>query len=358
MILEKPNKLNQILFSCKGIHLTSYIVNRGDLADFNRQLENTINKANKEIISVMGPRERIKFLAPITSLIGEERIINGFKGNIGIFRTRNSFWVLNIPVEVDELCVVATTFHIKPLLRWLQVDRQFLLLGFEETAINLYQGSNYSIKLVYSFKLNKLKGSNEIIFPLNELINGLTKNTGIKVFVSGENFVSDELLQHLDYEKISRLPFWPFFESENLEDICLDIRSSLLQEAHEALEQSIMDFNYASDLKIANRNIFEIAEAAVQGRVRKLLIAEEVKIFGKLNLRTGGIIINLGDQDHEDDDLLDDIAQTVLAHGGEVSIVPKEKIPFGRIVLAILEKNRPSLRAKINKTLEMERSVV
>ena len=215
MIFEKRKNLKPILESCKGIHLTAYISNRGDLSDFNRQLEETINKAHRDIGAVMAPKERSKFLAPITSLIGEERILNGFKGNIGIFRTINSFWILNIPIEVEELCVVATTFHIKPLLKWMQVDREFLLLGLEEDAVHLYQGSNHSIKSVYSFKLKELKeSSNEIIFPLNEIINSLTKNTGIRVFVSGENSVSNELLEHLDYERVSRLAFWPFFDQE------------------------------------------------------------------------------------------------------------------------------------------------
>lgn len=359
MIFEKRRNLKPILESCKGIHLTSYISNRGDLDDLNRQLEETVKKANRDISAVMGPKERIKFLEPITSLIGEERILSGFKGNMALFRTRNSFWILNIPIEVEELCVVATTFHIKPLLKWMQEDREFLLLGLEEDAIYLYQGSNHSLKTVYSFKLNELKESpNEIIFPLNEMINNLTKNNGIRVFISGENSISNELVQKLDYERISRLAFWPFFEQECLEDICLDIRSGLLQESQEALEQSIMDFNYASDLKIANRNIVEIAKAAVLGKVKKLLIAEEVKIFGKLNLITGAIILNLEDQDHEDDDLLDDIAQTVLAQGGEVSVVPKYRIPFGRSVLAILENKRPYVNAKINSSFEIERSVV
>ncbi len=359
MIFEKRRNLKPILESKKGIHLTAYISNSGDIDHFNRQLEEIINKAHRDIGTVMEFKDRIKFLAPIISLIGEEKILNGFKGNIGIFRTINSIWILNIPVEVEELCVVATTFHIKPLLKWMQVDREFLLLALEEDAIYLYQGSNHSLKTVYSFNLKELKdSSNEVIYPLNEMINSLTKNNGIRVFVSGENSVSNDLLESLDYERVSRLPFWPFFDQECLEDICLDIRSGLLAEAQEALEQSIMDFNYASDLKIANRNIIEIAKAAVLGKVRKLIIAEEVKIFGKLNLITGAISLNLEDEDHEDDDLLDDIAQVVLAQGGEVSVVPREKIPFERAALAILENERPHVRAKINRSFEIERIVV
>lgn len=358
MILEKRNNLKPILESCKGIHLSSYIVNRGDLDDFNRQIQETINRANRDTQNVMGLKERIKFLEPIISLIGEERILNGFKGNIAIFRTKNSFWILNIPIDVEELSVVATTFHVKPLLKWMQIDREFLLLGLEEDGIYLYQGSNYSLKPVCSYKIDQYKESTEMFFSLNETINEITKTSGIRVFVAGDGSASDHLFQHLDYENISRLPFWPFFEQQSLEDICLDIRSYLREEAREALDQSLVDFNFAADLKIANRNIFEIAEAAVQGRVRKLLIADDEKIFGKLNLRNGGLAFNLYDRDHEDDDLLDDIAQTVLAQGGEVSIVPKDQIPFGRSALAILDNEKPELRPQMNIQVHTERRVI
>ena len=39
----------------------------------------------------------------------------------------------------------------------------------------------------------------------------------------------------------------------------------------------------------------------------------------------------------QDDDILDDLAQTVLASGGEVVVASKDELPKGRIILAILK---------------------
>lgn len=88
---------------------------------------------------------------------------------------------------------------------------------------------------------------------------------------------------------------------------------------------------------MAKKNIFQIAKAAVQGRIKKLIIADGINIFGKVDKKTGGLAIHPVDLDHEDDDILDDLAQTVLASGGEVVIAPREEIPKGRPILAIIE---------------------
>ena len=71
--------------------------------------------------------------------------------------------------------------------------------------------------------------------------------------------------------------------------------------------------------------------------MKKLIVASEIKIFGRLDKNTGGLAIHPFDLDHEDDDILDDLAQTVLASGGEVVVASKDDIPKGRPALAIVE---------------------
>jgi hypothetical protein len=43
--------------------------------------------------------------------------------------------------------------------------------------------------------------------------------------------------------------------------------------------------------------------------------------------------------DHEDDDVLDDLAQKVLLAGGEVVVVERDQIPEQRSILAVLRKS-------------------
>ncbi len=94
---------------------------------------------------------------------------------------------------------------------------------------------------------------------------------------------------------------------------------------------------------MASKNIFQIARAVVRGQVRKLVIMEDISIFGKIDRKSGGLAIHPFDQDHEDDDILDDLAQMVLSQGGEVIVAPRDQIPKGRPILAILEDDGTDL---------------
>jgi hypothetical protein len=63
-----------------------------------------------------------------------------------------------------------------------------------------------------------------------------------------------------------------------------------------------------------------------QGRVRTLLIDADIVLPGRLDRSTGEIVTNVG-TDAGVDDLLDDIAEEVVARGGEVVVVPTDKMP-------------------------------
>ncbi len=66
-------------------------------------------------------------------------------------------------------------------------------------------------------------------------------------------------------------------------------------------------------------------------------MTDEMSIFGTIDKKTGGLALHSFDLDHEDDCILDDLAQMVLSQGGEVVIAKRDEIPKGRPILAILD---------------------
>lgn len=123
-----------------------------------------------------------------------------------------------------------------------------------------------------------------------------------------------------------------------------------------------MEFYQAEDLNLANKNIFQIAKAAIKGKVRKLIIADGIKIFGKIDKKSGELFIHPAHLNHEDDDILDDLAQEVLIQGGEVVVASREEIPKGRPILAILELSDSELSklytVDLNHNQKIERSAI
>ena len=362
MLTSKKMTLKPILESAGGVHMTAYLINRGNIIDLKTQLRDTISRTYEWLSPVMGTDERNRFLEPLDSLLLDARIFKEMKGNIGLFRNKNTFRVLNIPVDVEQTCQVATSFHVKPLLRWLQNDQEFLFLGLEKEAAHLYLGSQDSFKLVDSIffpeylKKTDSRGclslaesrerrclEEETFSWLNEWVAQLTKSAKPKLFLVGEKYLVSGTKRNLKYENAIKTPIANSFSRHNTADVCMSIRKILKEDSRLLLEKALLEFRFAEQGNRTNKNMFQISKAVVRGKVKKLIVTDDLNIFGKIDKKSGGIAIHPFDLDHEDDDILDDLAQMVLSQGGEVTVAKRNEIPDGRPILAILDGEGESL---------------
>lgn len=339
MLTSRQMTLKPLLDSKGGIHLTVYLVNRGNLIDIKSQIRVAMDEASEWLGAVMTSDERKKFLEPLDALLHDARIFKQMKGNIGLFKNETLFRVLNIPVDIEQSCQVATSFHVKPLLRWLQGDQDFLLLGLEKEKAFLYFGNGSSLKLVDSILFPETFKSAQTFNWLNEWILYLTKKSTPKLFVAGDSTLVKLLNQSLTYNNTVKTPIAHSFKNQNIIGICQNIRRILKSESNKSLEKALFEFKLAEEGHRAKKNIFQISKAVVQGKVRKLIVTDELNIFGKIDQSTGGLAIHPVDLDHEDDCILDDLAQMVLSQGGEVIIAKRNEIPKGRPILAILDED-------------------
>lgn len=346
MLTSKKTALKPLLESFEGIHLTAYLVNKGDLVDLKSQLRDVMSHSYEWLNPVMTSEERNKFLEPLEALLLDARIFRQMKGNIGIFRNKDLFRVLNIPIDIEQSCQVATSFHVKPLLRWLQNDQEFLLLGLNQDSAYLYLGSQTSLKLIDANEIinTDLTSKEEEIFSwLNEMISKLTRNSTPKLFMAGEKKLVQRMYRNLKYANAVTVPIADDFHREKVGEICTLVRKILKSDSKNLIEKTLLEFRLAEEGSRARKNIFQIARAVVKGKVRKLIVTDELSIFGKIDLRTGGLSIHPFDLDHEDDCILDDLAQMVLSQGGEVLVASRDEIPKGRPILAILDDEGTSL---------------
>lgn len=367
MITEKKISLKPILESANGIHLTIYLANKGDVKDLKFQLNSAIGEAYECLFNAQTSEERKKFLEPLDALLRDQRIFKGMKGNLGLFRTKDSFRVLNIPIDLESQCHVASSFHVKPLLRWLQLDREFLMLGITDNLVRLFSGNHTSAEQIgylefseifkksdslsnltqlSKSKKNKLISS-YIATWVNEILEPLTQKSLPRLYLSGEKSLVTEVVKNLKYKNLIKTPILTSFHEESLRQVFNLIRSLHKMEAKKSLEQALMEFRFAEEMNLTKKNIFQIAKAATQGKVKKLIVADGINIFGKFDKKSGNISLHPFDLDHEDDDILDDLAQAVLASGGDVHVAPREEIPKGRPILAIMENAELELEKKI-----------
>jgi hypothetical protein len=337
MITEKKDILRPILESGQGTHLTVYLQKANSLEDLKIQLTEAISESYKWLEPIMTEEEVKQFTKPIENLLRDSSILKNIKESVGLFRTSDSFRLLNIPVPVQSRCIVATSFHVKPLLRWMQLDKDFLVLGFRGNTAMLYIGDQYSFQKIDTITFSDFVNQEQILEALNQWIFMLTKKQAPPLLIMGAKSKLLEISKKIKYENFINKDYNIALNSPNLNIVLQDMRMMFKKEADQILAKSLLEFRVAEEAHLAKKNIFQIAKAAVQGKVSKLIIAEGINVFGKIDKITGGLAIHPFDLDHEDDDLLDDIAQEVLSHGGKVVVARQDEMPKGRPILAILE---------------------
>jgi hypothetical protein len=173
----------------------------------------------------------------------------------------------------------------------------------------------------------------------------------VPFFLACEGHARESLLEELDGHRLR--PHFVFAQNKTvpINLICSQIREILQGEAQSTVKKSLSEFRITDKTNQISKNVFQIAKAAIIGKVKKLVVADGISIFGKLNRKTGDLSIHPFDLDHEDDDILDDLAQAVLASGGDVIIAPLTMIPDERPLLAILDE-APDSSKRILKTIK------
>jgi hypothetical protein len=346
MLAAKRSGLLPILNSKNGFHVTGYISNDKDKASVELKIKKLIEETYEFLQPVMAPDLLSKFLEPIQGLIGNVAALTAMQGNIGIFRNESSLRVICVPIQVKDTCIVATSFHVKPLLKWVQTERDFHLVAFDKTAAHLFKGDSSSFNQISTFQFGDAKDFGSKVDSGTRLLHWLRTHRGSAapdLFAMVEPAVAEKQMSPDSLRNLFSdvaLSFDRPFDRENLKNTCTEIRSVFAQRAKWQLEKNLIEFSIAEDEFRIAKNIFQISKAVSRGEVRKLMIASETNVFGKIDPKSGGLEIHPYDLDHEDDDILDDLAQAVIAQGGEVVVADDDKMPKRRIAIAILKSGR------------------
>lgn len=326
MFFNKAKKFDEIINSKNGLHLTAYLSKTQGSEPILSQLQKQIEDASELLKPILNPKQVRRFLKPLTDMVDNPNLLFKLGDNIGIYRTTKSLRVLSLPIDVEPMSSVATTFHVKPILKWLQVDPSFMLVGVHEGAVYICEGDQSSAG---SLELVDMDG-------LNSKIQQMTKFGCPPLYLAGSEEQIRLLLTKFKYSNTVTKKVFSFFSPKHIQPIIASIRLDIRQQVSQKVKTALIEVELADDLNLARKNIFEIAKLAVKGRIRKLIVADGLRIFGKINMKTGGLTLHPFELDHEDDDILDDLAQTVLQNGGEVLVVDKSLIPNRRVAMAIV----------------------
>jgi hypothetical protein len=113
----------------------------------------------------------------------------------------------------------------------------------------------------------------------------------------------------------------------------------ILNEHRAQNDQSILSFY--QEMKCSGKvieDLNEITLAAIQGRIRNLMVASDRFLWGKLDKITGKISNHINKNlAIPEDDILDDLAEIVIARGGNITLLKFNKMPSVNEAIALLK---------------------
>jgi hypothetical protein len=336
-------------------------------------------KALEESLLQQLPKEEIQpVLEPFLALADDRDFWNHTLDGLAVLGAKGVFRVYKLQRPVAELVVVADSFHTKPLMRILQSADRYHVLGLNRQEIKLFEGNRDALDEIQLHpdvprKLTDALGE-ELTDPhLTVASYGggggsqspMHHGHGGKkdaVDIDAERFfraVDRAILEHHSqpsglplilaaltehhhlFHKVSHNPFL-IPESVDIHPDALSSIDELRERAWELMEPRYLarlaalveQFGSARSHGLGDDDLAQVARTAVGGRVATLLIEAGREVPGRINAATGEI--EFDDLAHpEVDDVLDDLGMLALKMGGQVIIVPTERMPTKTGIAAI-----------------------
>lgn len=331
------------------------------------RFRNLLGDVEESLRKRYGSGEIEPLLEPFAALAKDEEFWTCTLDGLAVLAAPQFFRAYRLQRPVPELAVVADSFHTKPLLRILQSADRFQILGLTRDRIRLFEGNRDAV--------DEIEPASGVPRTLTEALGD--EVTDPRLTVSSYGGAQGPAMRHghggrkdqvdLDAERffravddavtekhsrVSELPLLLVALAENQgifrrvsrnpwlmkDGIDANIDALPLDELR-ARAWEIIEPHYLSRLRgfvdrfqerrgkgLGTDDAAQAAEAAVAGRVQTLLVEADRQVPGRIDAATGSI--ERGDlDDPQVDDVLDDLASLAAAQGGEVVIVPAERMP-------------------------------
>lgn len=339
---------------------------------------NLVKALEQSLLQQFTKDEIRPLLKPFLALADDRAFWNHTLDGLAVLAAKGVFRVYKLQRPVAELAIVADSFHTKPLMRILQSADRYQVLGLNRKEIKLYEGNRDAldeIELAQGVPRTIIQALGEELTDPHQTVasygsvgeghSSMHHGHGGKeseIDIDAERFfraVDRGVLKH--HSKPSGLPLIlaalpehhhmfhevsnnPFLIDESI-DIHPDALSSideLRQHAWQLVEPRYLarlsalaaEFGNARSKGLGDDELARVAKAVVGGRVAALLIEARREIPGRINTVTGDIEFD-DLANPEVDDVLDDLGALAWKKGGQVVIVPTERMPTKTGIAAI-----------------------
>lgn len=313
-------------------------------------------------------REIEPLLAPFHALADNQEFWDHNLDGLVVLGSPDAMRVYKVQRAVPEFAVVADSFHTKPLMRIMQSSDRYQILAIDRNEARLFEGNRDHVDEI-TLAAGVPRNLEDAVQIDAERDRATRTHGRADPGVMGRHGTSDVKSDAIDSDTerffravdravtefhsrptglpllLAALPehhhlFHKVSNNPNLLATSIDVHPKDLSAEQlrerawalvlptylERLARLVDAFGAALAKQQATSNLSEAARAAAEGRVATLLLQAGHRIPGTVDAATG--TVSPGDMsDPGTGDMLDDIGEMVLRKGGEVVIVPAERMP-------------------------------
>jgi len=342
------------------------------------RFRNLVKQVDESLRQKYGNRQIRPLIERLETLAANHAFWNKTLDGLVVLTSADGFFqVMPLQLAVSERVVVAESFHLKPLMQATLSSERFQVLGLSRKAIRLWEGHRFALDPIdlsddFPSTIEKALGS-ELTEP-HRTVASYGMGVAGPAMVHGHGGRREEedkdaerffrVVDHAVTERISKpsgLPLIPLALAENhpifrsvaknpyLTEVGIhgnpdgmsedQIRAAVWEafepERLARLAEVVNSFRTAQSRQHATSDLSDAARAAVASQISTLLVEVDRVIPGRLDPTSGAI--ETGElYDPEVDDLLDDLAEVVLRHGGRVIALPANLMPTTTGLAAIM----------------------
>lgn len=343
-----------------------------DLAMAPVRFRNLVRQAEALLAERYDARRTGELLAPLSGLAAAVDVFTPGPEGLAAFRADGLLETYRIWPPPPERAVVADSFHVKPLLRSLQDRNRYHVLAVGSRRVALFDGSERGLvpralpglpPAAEAMGLGEAGGrgggprggtrsasSGSGKAPAES--DGGRREETLRLFRAADAALREALRGPTPILLAGAGSALPAFRevcshpalfpeavegavddvgAEELHDRAFPVARRALEARNAALAE---EFQRAHDRGLASDVLTTVAEAAVAGRVRRLLVADGRPLFGRMDRATGEVTLHAGQTGPQDDDVLDDLAEVVLARGGDVLVLEAGEMPHEAAAVA------------------------
>lgn len=333
------------------------------------RLKNLLSNA-REKLRATGLRSRgtQAVLKPARNLINDALFWRYQSDGLALFLSPNLFRYYRVPLEFDELVVVANRFHVKPLLRLLTEDGVFYILALSQNQIRLFQGTRHRLEemvlenvpasladalkyddpgkqLQFHTRAPAGKARRAAIFhghgvgiddakdrmlryfrQINQGIHELLREEKAPLMVAGVDYLLPIYKEVNTYRKLMSegIPGNP--DALSTAELHARARSFLDSHFRKIQEDEVLRYRELAGTRRTSHSLAEIIRASCQGRVELLFVAVGVQKRGGFDPVTSTVHF-CQEPGPDCEDLLDFATVQTLMKGGTVRAISPENVP-------------------------------